>query len=110
MAKYPRVGRLTIAGKEYPAAINARVLTDLEAKGISMDAVLSDDGRRWANLVILITLAIKTGARLSGCDAVDVTEDQIADSIDITELTDLAGQVATLISGDRTVEAEPPKN
>lgn len=46
MAKYPRVGRLTIAGTEYPAAVNARVLMDLEAKGISMDAVLSDDGRR----------------------------------------------------------------
>ena len=109
MAKYPKIGRLTIAGDEYPAAVNARVLMDLESKGINIDTVLTDDGRRWANLVKLITTAINTGARLSGQDTV-VTEDQIADCIDISELSDLASQVAALISGGRTVEADPPKN
>lgn len=110
MAKYPRIGTLTIAGTEYPAAVNARVLMDLETKGISIDTVLTDDGRRWANLVTLITMAINTGVRLSGGDGTTVTDDQIADSIDISDLSDLASQVAVLLGGGRTVEAEPPKN
>lgn len=110
MTKYPRLGSLTVGGMTYPAVVNARVLMDLEAKGISIDSVLSDDGRRWANLVELVTLAINTGVRLNGGDIPAVTEDTIADCIDIADLTDLAAQIGALLGGNRTVEAEPPKN
>lgn len=110
MAKYPRIGRLTIGGTDYPAAVNTRVLMELEARGISIDTVLTDDGHRWANLVALVTMAINCGIRLSGDGTAVVTEDMIADSVDISELADLAGQISVLLGGSRTVEAEPPKN
>ena len=111
MAKFPRIGRLTIGGVEYPAVINVRVLTQLEDMGISIDTVLSSDNRRWANLTKLMVLAINAGIRISGADMQPVIEDEIADAIDLAELTDVAEQIAILLGyKGRTVEAEPPKN
>ena len=111
MAKYPRIGRLTIGGVEYPAVINVRLLTQLEDMGISIDTVLTSDSRRWGNLVTLMAMAINTGIRLSGGTMQAVTEDEIADAIDISELAELTEQLAHLLGyKGRTVEAEAPKN
>ena len=111
MAKYPRIGRLTIGGVDYPAVINVRVLTQLEDKGISIDTVLTSDAHRWGNLMVLMALAINTGLRMSGEGGKTVTEDEIADAIDLSELTDVTEQLAVLLGyKGRTVEAESPKN
>lgn len=111
MAKYPRIGRLTIAGEEYPAVINGKVLTQLEDKGITIEGALATDGTRWHNLFLLITLAINAGIRLTGSTAQPVTEDEIADAVDLSELTSITDQIAVLLGHkSRTVEAELPKN
>lgn len=110
MAKYPKIGRLTIAGTTYPAAINVSVLIELESLGIDIDSVLASGSNRMTKMVKLITLAINKGLHLSGREDESVTETQIADNIDISELTDVANQVGVLVSGNRTVEAELPKN
>lgn len=111
MAKYPRIGHLTIGGVDYPAAINVRVMADLEDKGISIDTVLMSEGHRFENLATLMVLAINAGIRLSGSDMDPVTWDMIADAIDISELTGVTEQLAVLLGHTgRTVEAEPPKN
>ena len=109
-AKYPRIGRLTIGGVDYPAVINVRVLTALEDRGISMENVLTAEGHRWSNFATVITLAINTGLRMTG-DTRTVTEDEIADAIDLADLTTVTEQLALLLGHHgRTVEAEPPKN
>ena len=111
MAKYLRIGHLVVGGVEYPAAITVSTLMELEDKGISIEGVLTTEGRRWTNLLTLITLAINTGIRLTGSEMMPVDADALADCIDISDLGDLSEQIAGLLGRkNRTVEADPPKN
>ena len=110
MAKHKyKIGKLTINGEEYPACVNLRVMQKLEDEGIGFDDAFNG-AHRWSNLGYIITCALEEGARLSGAEA-PLTEDEIGDMIDITDLEDISEQLAALLGkSSRTVEAEPPKN
>lgn len=111
LKKAVRVGQIDINGEVFPAVINTAILMELEDQGIDIDHALTDDaGRRWHNAVKLIALAINAGCRLTGNNET-VTEEEIADSIDMACLRDITPQLGVLMGATgRTVKAEPPKN
>lgn len=109
MAKYPRVGRITIGDIDYPACINLRVIAQLQDEGIQLENLLSN-GQNWIGFCKIIAYAINAGYRLSGSDDT-VDPDAIMDQIEVYELEDISRQIGSLINrASRTVQAEPPKN
>lgn len=112
MAKFPRVGRFTIAGDEYPAVINGIVLNQLEDRGITVDDVLTASGRRFHHLFMLIALAINEGIQITGSDAQPVTEDEIARNFVFPDDANTITEQLAMLMGNkgRTVEADLPKN
>ena len=105
-----RIGKMTINGEEFPAVINTAVMIEMEDSGISLDGILSEETGRFKKLVWLVTTIINTGLRLTGSDE-RVSEAEVADAIDISDLADITGQISVLLGqSGRTVIAEPPKN
>ena len=105
-----RIGKMTINGEVFPAAINTAVMIEMEDSGISLDGILSEETGRWKKLVWLVTTIINTGLRLTGSDE-RVSEAEVADASDISDLADITGQISALLGQtERTVQALPPKN
>ena len=105
-----RIGKMTINGEVFPAVINTAVMIEMEDSGISLDGILSEETGRWKKLVWLVTTIINTGLRLTGSDE-RVSEAEVADAIDISDLADITGQISALLGQtERTVQALPPKN
>jgi hypothetical protein len=111
MARFkPRVGSITINGVDFPAIVNISLMIEMEKAGISIDGILSDDANRWQNLIWLITKAINMGYEVQGMPE-SVTETEVANAIDISDLVDITEQIAALLGQTgRKVMAEPPKN
>lgn len=105
-----RIGKMTINGEEFPAVINTAVMIEMEESGITLDGIMSDETGRWKKLVWLVTTIINTGLRLTGSEE-RVSEPEVADAIDISDLADITGQISALLGQTgRTVQALPPKN
>ncbi len=105
-----RIGKMTINGEIFPAVINTSVMIEMEDSGITLDGIMSEETGRWKKLVWLVTTIINTGLRLTGSEE-RVSEAEVADAIDISDLADITEQISVLLGQTgRTVQATPPKN
>ena len=105
-----RIGKMTINGETFPAVINTSVMIEMEDSGITLDGIMSEETGRWKKLVWLVTTIINTGLRLTGSEE-RVSEAEVADAIDISDLADITEQISVLLGQTgRTVQATPPKN
>lgn len=109
-----RTSYIHIGGKMYMLCMSNRVLTDLEAKGQSMQEFLSDDKKTITNICWLIRRMSEAGHAYSKlCNIGDfeaITEDEIMDSSGSDDYEEYMRAILEAAGGERKVDAEPPKN
>lgn len=104
------IGHITIAGEDYPAIVNVRLIMQLQKQGIEIDRLFDSDTVQWEKILKFLTCMINEGYRLISSDQ-KVTEDEIAEKLTIAEIKNVTAQLSILFGNTgRTVEAEPPKN
>lgn len=109
-----RTSNITIAGNEHILCMSNRVLTDLESKGKTLESFLTDDGKTITNICWLLRRMSEAGrayAKLSGLgDYPAITEDEILDASGSDDYDEYMRAILEAASGQRKVDAEPPKN
>lgn len=104
------IGHITIAGEDYPAIVNVRLIMQLQKQGIEIDQLFDSDRVEWEKILKFLVCMINEGYRLINSDQ-KVTEDEIAEMLTIAEIKNITTQLSILFGNSgRTVEAEPPKN
>ena len=108
-----RTGKFEFCGKTYLLVFSARVNTALEAEGISMSE-LEKGGMPVTNLMRLLYHMIDAGARYAKLSGIEnpgtVSYDDLLDGMDLADMEKIPQMLAQVVSGERKVEAEPPKN
>ena len=109
-----RTSNITIAGKDYMLCMSNRVLVDLESKGQSLEGFLTDGQKTVTNVCWLLRRMSEAGrayAKLSGLgDYPAITEDEILDASGSDDYDEYMRAILEAASGQRKVDAEPPKN
>lgn len=109
-----RTSQIKIGGKEYLLCMSNRVLVDLESKGKTLENFLTDDGKTITNICWLVRRMSEAGkayAKLAGMgDYPAITEDEILDASGSDDYEEYMRAVIEAASGERKIEAEPPKN
>lgn len=109
-----RTSQITIGGKQYMLCMSNRVLVDLESKGKSLETFLTDDGKTITNICWLVRRMSEAGrayAKLAGLgDYPAISEEQILDASGSDDYEEYMRAVIEAASGERKIEAEPPKN
>lgn len=109
-----RTSRIFIGNKMYMLCMSNRVLTDLEAKGQSLQEFLSDEKKTVTNICWLLRRMSEAGrayAKLANIgDYEAITEDEILDASGSDDYEEYMRAILEAASGERKVDAEPPKN
>ena len=109
-----RISYLKIGGREYMLCMSNRVLTDLEDKGKSLETFLTEDQKTITNICWLVRRMSEAGrayAKLAGLgDYPAITEDEILDASGSDDYEEYMRAVVEAASGERKIDAEPPKN
>ena len=104
------VGHITIAGEDYPAIVNVRLIMQLQKQGIEIGQLFDSDTVEWDKILKFLTSMINEGYRLTNSE-LTVTEDEIAETLTIAEIKNITAQLSILFgNAGRTVVADPPKN
>lgn len=104
------IGHITIAGEDYPAIVNVRLIMQLQKQGIEIDRIFDSDAVEWEKILKFLACMINEAYRLINSNQ-EVTEDEIAEMLTIAEIKNITAQLSILFGNTgRTVEAEPPKN
>lgn len=104
------IGHITIAGEDYPAIVNVRLIMQLQKQGIEIGQLFDSDTVEWEKILKFLTCMINEGYRLINSELA-VTEDEIAEMLTIAEIKNITTQLSILFGNTgRTVEADPPKN
>ena len=109
-----RTSYIKIAGNEHMLCMSNRVLVDLESKGKSLETFLTADNQTITNICWLLRRMSEAGrayAKLSGLgDYPAITEDEILDASGSDDYEEYMRAILEAASGERKVDAEPPKN
>ena len=109
-----RTSYIKIAGKEYMLCMSNRVLVDLESNGKSLENFLTDDQKTITNICWLLQRMSEAGrvyAKMAGLgDYPAISEEQILDASGSDDYDEYMRAIIEAASGERKVEAEPPKN
>ena len=109
-----RTSFIKIGGKEYMLCMSNRVLTDLESKGKSIETFLSEGDKTITNICWLVRRMSEAGcayAKLAGLgDYPAITEDEILDVSGSDDYDEYMRAIVEAASGERKIDAEPPKN
>ena len=109
-----RTSEITINGKRYLLCMSNRVLVDLEAKGQNLQSFLKDGGKTVTNICWLLRRMSEAGsayARMAGMGEYPfITEDEILDTSGSDDFAEYMRAIVEAASGERKVDAEPPKN
>lgn len=109
-----RTAFITINGKERMLCMSNRVLVDLEAKGKSLETFLSDETSTVTNICWLLRKMSEAGrayAKLAQLgDYPAITEDEILDTSGADDYEEYMRAILAAATGERKVDAEPPKN
>ena len=109
-----RTSYIKIGGKEYMLCMSNRVLTDLESKGKSIETFLSEGDKTITNICWLVRRMSEAGcayAKLAGLgDYPAITEDEILDVSGSDDYDEYMRAIIEAASGERKIDAEPPKN
>ena len=109
-----RTSYIKIGGKEYMLCMSNRVLTDLEAKGKSLETFLTESDKTITIICWLLRRMSEAGcayAKLAGLgDYPAITEDEILDASGSDDYDEYMRAIVEAASGERKVDAEPPKN
>ena len=109
-----RTSFITINSKKYILCMSNRVMTDIEAQGKSLQDFLSEENKTITNVCWLLRRMSEAGrayakmASLGDYDA--ITEDEILDASGSEDYEAYMAAIAEAASGQRNVDAEPPKN
>lgn len=109
-----RTSIIKINGADHMLCMSNRVLVDLEAKGQSLQAFLSDGNKTITNVCWLLRKMSEAGrayAALAGLGEYPaITEEEILDSSGSDDYDEYMRAIVEAASGERKVDAEPPKN
>lgn len=109
-----RTSMIKIAGNEHLLCMSNRVLVDLESKGKSLETFLTDSNQTITNICWLLRRMSEAGrayAKLAGLGEYPaITEDEILDSSGSDDYEEYMRAILEAASGERKVDAEPPKN
>lgn len=109
-----RTSKLRLNNQEYLLCMSNRVLTDLEAKGESLETFLTKEAQTITNICWLLRRMSEAGrayAKLAGLgDYNAIPEEQILDASGSDDYEAYMNAILEAASGGRKVEAEPPKN
>lgn len=109
-----RTSKLVINGKEYLLCMSNRVLVDLEQKGVSLEAFLTDNNKTITNICWLLRRMSEAGrayAAMAGLgDYKAIDENELLDASGSDDYDAYMEAIIQAANGDRHVEAEPPKN
>lgn len=108
-----RTGHYEFYGKSYLIVFSARVNAAMEAEGIRFED-LQTSHAPVSSIVKILSFMIDAGDRYAKLNGIEnpgtVSYDLLLDGLGMEEMDKIPGQIASVISGERNVEAEPPKN
>ena len=109
-----RTSEININGKTHLLCMSNRVLVDLESRGMNLQAFLSDSNKTVTNICWLLRRMSEAGsayARLAGLGEYPaISEDEILDTSGTDDFDAYMKAITEAATGERKVEAEPPKN
>lgn len=109
-----RTSEITINGKNYLLAMSNRVLVDIEAKGQSLETFLSDSGKTVTNICWLLRRMSEAGRAYAALAQLGeystISEEEILDGSGSDDYEKYMTAIIAAASGERNVDAEPPKN
>lgn len=107
-----RTGKFNFYGKDYLITFSARVQYALEAEGISLEA-LQESKTPVTEVVKMLSYMIDAGDRYAKMNGIEnpgvVSFDTLLDGLDLPDIQKIPPLLASVIQGERKVEAEPPK-
>lgn len=108
-----RTGKFSFYGKDYLITFSARVQYALEAEGISLEQ-LQESKMPVTQVVKMLSYMIDAGDRYAKMNGIEnpgtISFDELLDGLDMPDISEIPKILAAVISGERNVEAEPPKN
>lgn len=108
-----RTGKFEFYGKTYLLTFSARVNAALEADGIRLDQ-LTQNAMPVTTVVKLLSYMIDAGDRYAKLNGIEnpgtVSFDALLDGMDLPDIQKIPALLAEVASGERNVEADPPKN
>ncbi len=109
-----RTSYIHINHKLYMLCMSNRVLVDLEERGKNLETFLTEDTKTITNICWLLRRMSEAGrayAKLSGIgDYPAITEDEILDGSSSEDYEEYMRAILEAATGERKVDAEPPKN
>ena len=109
-----RTSFIEINGKKHMLCMSNRVLVDLEDRGASLETFLTDTNKTVTNICWLLRRMSEAGrayAKLAGLgEYPTITEEEILDTSGSDDYEEYMRAIIEAASGERKVDAEPPKN
>ena len=109
-----RTSTIRINNRDYMLCMSNRVLTELEGRGKSLEAFLTEDSKTITNVCWLLRRMSEAGrayAKLAGLgDFEPISEDEILDASGSDDYEEYMRAILEAASGERKIDAEPPKN
>lgn len=109
-----RTSFIKINGQNHILAMSNRVLVDLESRNQNLQTLLSDENKTVTNICWLLRQMSEAGrayAKLANLgDYPAITEDEILDCSGSDDYEEYMRAIMEAATGERKVDAEPPKN
>ena len=109
-----RRGQVTIQGVDYPLVFSTRVLVEMEDRGITLQDLTDDGGKKFRATITILSLMMEAGtkaARKAGETPPDpLSVDDLMDQTELEDVATITEAIGQTAFGGRRVEAVPPKN